>query len=80
MFVLLRWARNLRGRRNVARLAGVLAAAAMVFLIALRLASLHMVDALLYGSAKLNWVIDIGASFVVLVAATYYALVVRARP
>ena len=80
MFALQRWARNLRGRRNVARLAGVLAAAAMVCLMALRIASLHMIDALLYGPPKLNWVIDIGVSLVVLVAAIYYVQLVRARP
>ncbi|MET4131809.1 preprotein translocase subunit SecG [Porphyrobacter sp. MBR-155] len=80
MFALQRWARNLRGRRNVARLTGVLAAAAMVCLMALRIASLHLTDALLYGPPKLNWVIDIGVSFVVLVAAIYYVQLVRARP
>ncbi len=80
MLVLHRWARHLRGCRNLARLAGVLGAAAMVFLMALRLASLHLVDALLFGPVKLNWLIDIGASLAVLVAASYYALVVRARP
>ena len=79
MLVLQRWARNLRGRRNVARLAGVLAAAAMVCLMALRIASLHMIDALLYGPSKLNWVIDIGVCLVVLVAAIYYVQLVRAR-
>ncbi len=80
MIALQRWARNIRGRRNVARLAGVLASAAMVCLMALRIASLHMTDALLYGPAKLNWVIDIGVSLVVLIAAIYYVQLVRARP
>jgi hypothetical protein len=80
MFAVQRWARNLRGRRNMARLAGVLAAAAMVCLMALRIASLHMIDALLYGPLKLNWVIDIGGSLVVLVAAIYYVQLVHTRP
>jgi len=80
IFALQRWTRNLRGRRNVARLAGVLAAAAMVCLMALRIASLHMIDALLFGPLKLNWVIDIGVSLMVLVAAIYYVQLVRTRP
>ncbi|MDZ4275523.1 MAG: hypothetical protein U0995_05760 [Erythrobacter sp.] len=80
MFAVQRWARNLRGRRNMARLAGVLAAAAMVCLMALRIASLHMIDALFYGPLKLNWVIDIGGSLVVLVAAIYYVQLVHTRP
>lgn len=77
MLLLPQWARNLQGCQDVARIAGVYAACAMVCLIALRLASLHMVDALLYGPVKLNWVIDVGASLVVLFAAISY--VVRAR-
>jgi hypothetical protein len=47
---------------------------------ALRIASLHMIDALLYGPLKLNWVIDIGGSLVVLVAAIYYVQLVHTRP
>jgi hypothetical protein len=72
--------RNLRGRRNVARLAAITASVAMTFLILVRLASLHVLDMLLYGPLKLNWVIDVGASVVVILAAVYYARVVRARP
>ena len=72
--------RHLRGRRNMALLASVLAAFAMLFLIALRLASLHATDALLYGALKLNWLIDLGSSLVVVGAAITYVRVVRARP
>ncbi len=72
--------RRLAGRRNLARLAAVIAALAMVFLIALRMASLHMIDALLYGPVKLNWVIDLGASLTVIAAAFYYTRLVRSRP
>lgn len=72
--------RNLHGRRNVARLAANLAAVAMIFLLALRIASLHLIDTLLYGPLKLNWVIDIGSSIVVMAAAVYYTRVVRAAP
>lgn len=72
--------RNLQGRRNLARLAANLAAVAMIFLLALRIASLHLIDTLLYGPLKLNWVIDIGSSMVVMAAAVYYTRLVRARP
>lgn len=75
-----RWSRVIRGRRNVARVVAVVAGLAMIFLIALRLASLHAVDALLYGRLKLNWIIDIGASLTVLGAAAYYVKLVRERP
>ena len=72
--------RKLRGRRNVAVMAALVAGAAMVFLVALRMISLHMIDKALFGALKLNWIIDIGASFVVLAAALYYVKLVRARP
>jgi hypothetical protein len=72
--------RQIAGRRNLARLAAIVAALAMMFLIALRMASLHMIDALLYGPVKLNWVIDLGASLTVIGAALYYRQLVRSRP
>lgn len=75
-----RWIRVVRGRRNIARVAGVVAALSMVFLIGLRLASLHPIDALLYGPLKLNWVIDLGASLVVIGAGIYYIRLVRQQP
>ena len=75
-----RWARNLRGRRNFMVLAGTAAALAIGLLIVLRLTSLHAVDALLYGPLKLNWVIDLGASLVVMLTAFNYVRLVRARP
>ena len=78
--LLYRWARRLRGRRNVMLLVSSVAVLALLCLIALRLISLHMVDAMLFGPLKLNWVIDLGASFVVLLAAGNYVRLVRARP
>ncbi|WP_143736923.1 hypothetical protein [Erythrobacter tepidarius] len=69
--------RYVRGRRNVARMAALWGAMAMLCLIGLRIISLHSVDALLYGAAKLNWIIDIGASLTVLGAAIYYTWLVR---
>lgn len=72
-----RMTRRLAGRRNLARLVASIAALALVFLVVLRLASLHLVDALLYGPVKLNWVIDLGASLTVLGAAFYYTRLVR---
>ena len=80
MALLFGFARNLRGRRNVAVLVSLLAAFAMLFLIAVRLASLHAMDTLLYGALKLNWLIDLGSSLVVLGAAITYIRLVRARP
>jgi len=75
--LLYRWGLGLRGRRNVARLAAVLAACAMLFLMALRAISLHPIDALLYGPLKLNWIVDLGASFLVLGSAIHYTRIVR---
>lgn len=80
LLALYRWNAALRGRRNQARMASLVAVVAMLFLIALRLASLHAVDSLLYGPLKLNWVIDLGASLTVLVAAVCYILLVQKRP
>lgn len=77
---LLRSARRMRGRRNMATVAALVAGGAMVFLVLLRLISLHMIDQALYGAFKLNWVVDIGSSVVVLIAAVAYVRLVRARP
>ena len=72
--------RNFRGRRNLARLAAILASWVMLLLIAVRLTSFSAVDAVLFGPVKLNWVIDLGASLIVMLAAIYYVRLVRARP
>ncbi|MHA7820207.1 MAG: hypothetical protein ACX930_11225 [Erythrobacter sp.] len=80
MLWLYRATRSLNGRRNLATMAGLLAGAAMVFLVILRLISLHMIDRALYGPFKLNWIVDLGASAVVLGTAIYYIRLVRARP
>ena len=72
--------RAIRGRRNVAIMLALVSGAAMAFLIAVRLISLHAIDRLLYGPLKLNWIIDVGASFAVLGLAVYYVKLVRARP
>lgn len=72
--------RAIRGRRNVAIMAALACGAAMVFLVALRLISLHAIDRLLYGAIKLNWLVDVGASVAVLSLAVYYVMRVRKRP
>lgn len=77
--LLYRWSRVLRGRRNLARMVAVTAALGMLFLMTVRLASLHALDALLYGPVKLNWIVDLGASATVLGAAVYYVRLVRAQ-
>lgn len=74
-----RIARTIRGRRNFAVLAALACGFAMLFLIGLRLISLHAVDALLYGPIKLNWFGDIGLSLGVATAALFYIKVVRTR-
>lgn len=76
----LRVARNLRGRRNYITIAACTSGAAMVFLIVLRMISLHIIDRALYGPLKLNWVVDIGSSAAVLGCAIAYIALVRARP
>lgn len=75
-----RLSRRSRGRRNQATLAALAAGAVMIFLVVLRIISLHMIDSLLFGPLKLNWVGDIGASLVVLGSAFYYVKLVRKRP
>lgn len=75
-----RASQRLRGRRNVAVMVALASGAAMIFLVLLRLISLHAVDSLLYGPLKLNWVGDIGSCLIVVFAAIYYVKLVRARP
>lgn len=62
-----------RARRSVPLLFAGCGAGFMLLLLALRLISLHQIDALLYGSLKLNWVGDLGASLIVLGAALVYS-------
>ncbi|QFT75966.1 hypothetical protein [Erythrobacter sp. THAF29] len=69
-----------RGRRDQALFAAKVACSTMVLLICLRLVSLHVIDALLYGPLKLNWLIDIGTSLAVLGCALVYIRLVRASP
>lgn len=69
--------RSLTDRRNLAVLLALSAGAGMVVLLAMRLVSLHAIDALLYGPAKLNWVADAGLSCIVASAAIYYSKVFR---
>lgn len=79
-FVLLKQMRSVKGRRNVALLVATGSTMVMALLIALRIISLHQVDSLLYGPLKLNWVIDLSASLLVLGSAAYYLKLVRQRP
>lgn len=78
--LLYRTMRIVRGRRNVARVVALVAALTMLLLMALRMISLHAVDALLYGPVKLNWVVDLGTSLTVLGAAVYYVRLLRRQP
>lgn len=78
--LLYRATRGLQGRRNVVRLVANIAGGVMVALLVVRIASLHIIDQLLYGPLKLNWVLDIGACLVVAGAAFQYVKIVRERP
>jgi len=71
--------RRIRGKRSVTAALALLAGAAMVFLVVVRLISIHVLDWFLYGPLKLNWVGDIGLSVTVLVASLYFAKLVRDR-
>ncbi len=51
----------------------------MIGLMMLRIISLHMIDRLLFGPLKLNWVFDIGSTLAVLAAALYYIAIVSGR-
>lgn len=68
-----------KGRRNIAVMIAIGACFAMLGIVAMRMISLHAMDQLLYGPLKLNWVGDIGASLAVLVAATFYAMLVQGK-
>lgn len=72
--------RAAHGRRNVAQFVAVAAVGMMIFLMTLRIVSLHQIDMLLYGPAKLNWIIDLGSGLVVMAAAGFYVRVVSRRP
>jgi hypothetical protein len=69
--------KGVKGRRNVATLVAAGCTGAMIILAALRLVSLHSVDALLYGPLKINWIMDIGLSLAVIACAVQYRMVVR---
>jgi hypothetical protein len=73
------FAQHTRGRRNISMVLAIFAALAMIALLALRIVSLHAVDAVLYGPLKLNWITDVGASFVVIAAALYYVRILLTR-
>jgi hypothetical protein len=67
------------GRRNTALFIALAAVATILFVMGLRIVSLHQVDWVLYGPAKLNWFLDIGASLTVAAAAGYYVRLVWRR-
>ena len=67
-----------RGRRNMAAALGAAGAIGMVFLLCLRFVSLHDLDRILYGPLKLNWIGDIGITFLVFGAAIFYRSMLQA--
>jgi hypothetical protein len=80
IWLLVRASRVLRRRRDIAVIVALASGGGMLFLITLRMISLHAIDRALYGALKLNWFGDLGATALVLAAAIYYAWVVRLRP
>lgn len=69
--------KGVKGRRGMATLIATGCTGGMVMLVALRLVSLHSVDALLYGQLKINWIADIGLSLAVIACAVRYRMVGR---
>lgn len=74
-----RTAQTISGRRNIAAVIAIACGFGLIFLNLLRIISLHSVDQLLYGPLKLNWIIDFGASTVVIVCGVYYWRVVTGK-
>lgn len=72
--------RRTKSRLDVAMKWARLGLAAMAALVALRIISFHPVDTLLYKGPHLNWVIDLGASLAVALAAFRYAQLLGGRP
>lgn len=66
-----------RGRRNIATLITVASNSGMIFLTALRFASLHPGDQLLYGPITLNSIADIELSLAKFACAVRYQIVLR---
>lgn len=72
-----RFAGTVKDRCNFAAMSAFASGFGMVFLVGLRIVSLHPIDALLYGPMKLNWLCDVGFSFLVTGFALYYVWIVR---
>lgn len=72
--------RGARGRRNVAVAVAQLGVFLMLGMIALRMVSFSLVDKILYGPPKLNWVGDIGSAALVAGCSVYYIRIVLAPP
>lgn len=70
---------RVKGPRSVVSIAALACTGGMIFLLAIRLISLHSVDTLLYGPLKLNWIIDLGLSGAVIVLALWYRGLVKSQ-
>lgn len=69
-------AKGVQGRRNIAVFVAIGCTGGLIFLLALRLVSLHSVDAVLYGRFKVNWFADLGMTIAVMACAISYCLIV----
>ena len=74
-----RLGRSVRGRRNAVTLVSLGCTGGLMFLVLLRIVSLHLIDELLYGPLKLNWIIDLGLSVGVLICGAFYFRIVTGR-
>lgn len=72
--------RPARGRRNLAVALAQMGALVMAGTIALRMLSFSMIDALVYGPFKLNWIGDIGSAVLVAGCSLAYSFIVIAPP
>lgn len=71
---------GLMRRRGLSRttILAVIACAAMLLLILVRLVSLHLLDSLLYRGPRLNWFVDIGTTLAVIGLARHYHVSLKA--
>lgn len=74
-----RFAKGGLGKRNVALGLAGMASLVMVAVVTLRIVSLHQIDELLYGRLKINWIMDLGMSLVVLGSALFYVRLMQSR-
>lgn len=74
-----RIAQRLKRSNDYAVSLAIAAGMGLAFLYTLRIISLHVMDRLLYGPLKLNWIGDMGASILTFGCALYYVRLLRSQ-